>query len=319
MMHARAVYKTVYNVTDTRYNPFMAGNTGHRAGRFPGPVLEFAMSLLATRFGRTRTEFRSREPLTEDQIRRYAPSIYAESAHDSRSQRYSYIPTAEVLAGLRTEGFEPFFVAQSKSRIEDRREFTKHMIRLRHRSQIDNAEGANEIILINAHDGTSSYQMLSGFFRRVCANGLICGDAYGDIRLPHKGDVRDRVIEGAFTVLDQVGHAREDIAELQALTLTEDQQLAFATAALELRYDEGKSPIQPHHANTPVRREDAGPDAWRLLNRVQERLVRGGQTSWSERRRQRVTTRAVTGIDQSVKLNRALWVLADEMKKLVRH
>jgi len=30
-----------------------------------------------------------------------------------------------------------------------------------------------------------------------------------------------------------------------------------------------------------------------------------------------MSTRPVTGIDQNVKLNRALWVLADEMRKLV--
>jgi hypothetical protein len=34
------------------------------------------------------------------------------------------------------------------------------MIRLRHASQINGAE-ANEIILLNSHDGTSSYQMLA--------------------------------------------------------------------------------------------------------------------------------------------------------------
>ena len=30
----------------------------------------------------------------------------------------------------------------------------------------------------------------------------------------------------------------------------------------------------------------------------------------------RITTRAVEGIDQGIKLNRALWVLAEEMRKL---
>lgn len=28
-----------------------------------------------------------------------------------------------------------------------------------------------EIILVNSHDGSSSYQLLSGFFRFVCSNG----------------------------------------------------------------------------------------------------------------------------------------------------
>src|SRR3546814_3036217 len=61
------------------------------------------------------------------------------------------------------------------------------MIRLRHASQINGRE-ANEIILLNSHDGTSSYQMLAGMFRFVCQNGLVCGDTVADVRVPHKGD-----------------------------------------------------------------------------------------------------------------------------------
>jgi len=38
------------------------------------------------------------------------------------------------------------------------------MIRLRHASQITGTE-ANEIVLLNSHDGTSSYQMSAGMFR----------------------------------------------------------------------------------------------------------------------------------------------------------
>src|SRR5690606_40104302 len=53
----------------------------------------------------------------------------------SRSRRYSYIPTAAVLAELRREGFQPFMVCQTRVRQEGRREHTKHMLRLRHRSE----------------------------------------------------------------------------------------------------------------------------------------------------------------------------------------
>ena len=76
-----------------------------------------------------------------------------------------YIPTIEVLRGLRKEGFEPFMVAQSKSRIEGKTDFTKHMIRMRHAGHLSTRPEANEIILINSHDGASSYQMLAGVFR----------------------------------------------------------------------------------------------------------------------------------------------------------
>ena len=76
-------------------------------------------------------------------------------------------------------------VTQTRVRDEGRREHTKHMIRLRHASQINGAE-ANEIVLLNSHDGTSSYQMLAGMFRFVCSNGLVCGDTVADVRVPTK-------------------------------------------------------------------------------------------------------------------------------------
>ncbi|MBM6427992.1 DUF932 domain-containing protein, partial [Burkholderia contaminans] len=119
---------------------------------------------LASRFASRSPVLRSERPLSDDQIRAVAPSIFAEAPHESRSERYSYIPTATVLQELRGEGFEPFMVTQTRVRHDDRRDYTKHMIRLRHASQINGRE-ANEIILLNSHDGTSSYQMLAGMFR----------------------------------------------------------------------------------------------------------------------------------------------------------
>jgi len=103
-------------------------------------------------------------------MRPAAPSIFAEGKHASRSERYTYIPTIDVLRGLRKEGFEPFMVAQGASRVEGKAEFTKHMIRMRHAGQVQTRPEANEIILINSHDGASSYQMLAGMFR-LCPAG----------------------------------------------------------------------------------------------------------------------------------------------------
>ena len=90
------------------------------------------MPALATRFARDTRVMRGDQALSEDQMRAAAPSIFAEGKHVSRSERYTYIPTIDVLRGLRKEGFEPFMVAQGKSRIEGKSEFTKHLIRMRH-------------------------------------------------------------------------------------------------------------------------------------------------------------------------------------------
>jgi hypothetical protein len=138
---------------------------------------------LASRFGRVNSIRRDR-PLTADELAQYVPSVLGDDKHQSRSQRYTYIPTIILLDRLREEGFEPFFACQTRVRDPGKREHTKHMLRLRRENQIVGKE-VPEIILLNSHDGSSSYQMIPGLFRFVCANGLVCGNSFGEVRVPH--------------------------------------------------------------------------------------------------------------------------------------
>ncbi|EMV7406719.1 DUF932 domain-containing protein [Klebsiella pneumoniae] len=273
--------------------------------------------MLASRFASRSPVLRSDSPLSDDQIHRVAPSIFAEAPHESRSQRYAYIPTATVLTELRKEGFQPFMVTQTRTRHEDRRDYTKHMIRLRHASQINARGEANEIILLNSHDGTSSYQMLAGMFRFVCSNGLVCGDTVADVRVPHKGDVAGQVIEGAYQVLHGFDRALESRESMQAITLHDSEAEVFARAALSLKYDDPDkpAPITESQILMPRRFDDRRPDLWSVFNRTQENLTKGGLSGRSANGR-RQQTRPVQGIDSDIRLNRALWLLADGLRQL---
>lgn len=51
---------------------------------------------LASRFASRSPALRCDSPLSDDQIRRVAPSIFADAPHESRSERYSYVPTARL-------------------------------------------------------------------------------------------------------------------------------------------------------------------------------------------------------------------------------
>jgi hypothetical protein len=288
----------------------------------------YSTPTLATRFARNTRVMRGDQPLSEDQMHAAAPSIFAEGKHASRSERYTYIPTIDVLRGLRKEGFEPFMVAQGASRVEGKAEFTKHMIRMRHHrdssGQVQTRPEANEIILINSHDGASSYQMLAGMFRFVCCNGLVVGEVVEDIRIPHKGNIQGEVIEGAFRVLDEFEAVGEHTEAMKALQLQPPEEIAFATAALALRFGERGVEEGGGHVPTPVtaeqliearRPEDMGRSLWSTFQRVQENVIRGGQPGRSAQGR-RLQTRPVGSIDRGVSLNRALWMLAEEMRKL---
>lgn len=255
--------------------------------------------------------------LTDDAMRNLAPSIFADDPHSSRSDRYTYIPTIEVLNALRKEGFEPFNAMQTRVRTAGKRDHAKHLVRLRHVNHAGHDE-ANEIILINSHDGSSSYRMMSGVYRFVCANGMICGDTFDEIRVPHKGDIQDQVVEGAHLILDGFDLITEKCDVMKSIQLDQREQEVFARAALALKYGDNEgtaAPITESQILQPRRSADLKSDLWSTFNRVQENTIKGGITGRSANGK-RTTTRGVTGIDQNSSLNRALWTLADEMARI---
>lgn len=260
------------------------------------------------------TSFRSDTPLTNDQIARVAPSVLATAAHESRGDRYAFIPTIDVLDGLRREGFQPFEVRQTRCRDEGKRDFTKHLIRLRHADAITNQGEVPEIVLLNSHDGTSSYQLLAGLFRFVCSNGLIAGDICNDIRVRHSGRVVDDVIEGSYRVLDNIKLVQDRVEQYKAVDLSAPEQTAFAQSAALLRWDEDKVPVDADKILGVRRWEDRKADLWTTFNRAQENLLNGGLRGRTTTGK-RTTTRAVGGVNENVKLNKALWTLADSLAR----
>ncbi|MCH6202861.1 DUF945 domain-containing protein [Brucella ciceri] len=273
---------------------------------------------LATRFGRNAHQISGREPLDNEALFRHVPSIFAREAHDSRSERYVYVPTIDIVEGLRREGWFPFFAVQSVPRDGSRHGHAKHMLRLRRDGGIGKPEAA-EVIIVNSHDGTSAYQMFAGMLRFVCTNSMIAGERFEEVRVPHKGGIQDRIIEGVFTVAEDFPRLIDASETMKEIRVSEDERRVLAEASLVARYGEDESPLRPEQIITPRRSEDAGQSLWSTFNVIQEHLTKGGlhgQKRNAEGRTRRSQTRAVNGIDQNVTLNRALWTLAEGMQKL---
>ncbi|EPO2859416.1 DUF932 domain-containing protein, partial [Salmonella enterica subsp. enterica serovar Newport] len=213
------------------------------------------------------------------------------------------------------EGFEPFFACQSRVRDPGRRDYTKHMLRLRRAGQITGRQ-VPEIIILNSHSGESSFQLLPGMWRQVCANGLVCGQSFGEIRVPHRGDIAGKVIEGAYDVLGVFDRVEEKREAMQSLLLPPPAQQALAKAALTYRFGEEHQPVTATQILTPRRYEDRKDDLWSVFNRIQENLSKGGLPGRTAQGK-RTHTRAVNGIDGDVRLNRALWVMAEQMQQVL--
>lgn len=262
--------------------------------------------------------------LTDDQIYRLAPSVFASGAHESRSDRYAYIPTVDILRRLYQEGFRVSSVQQAGSRIEGKEEYTKHLLRFRHmgeRNGIARALDAQpEIALLNSHDGTSAYRLYAGIIRFACSNGLIVADGATTrgISVHHKGNVADDIIDASYTVLNESRLAMEQAQHWQAIGMDKTEQEIFAEAVRDVRFPqvEGKEPVPASILLEARRSEDRDSNLWVVANKVQENAIRGGNWYYTRNARGRrgtQTTRPVKAIDATVKINREIWSCAETM------
>jgi len=266
-----------------------------------------------------RTEFYSPRPLTEDELRLRCPSIFANTAHPSRSNKFAPIATIEAVRALRQEGFEPFAAKQSLVRTDGTRDarspWAKHLMRFRHSGahMVRVGDSVLEIVLTNANNGQSGYHIDAGVFKLACLNGLVVKSKdWGGISIRHTGDPRFMVVEGTYQVIANAKKAMDAPAKWSKMLLSDARRLLFAQEAHKLRFGDDHR-ITPEQLLIHRRPADEGRDLWSIFNVVQENCVTGGLVGVREPgKRRRGTTRAVGAIDTNMRLNKALWELAEE-------
>jgi len=256
--------------------------------------------------------------LSDDQIRAVAPSVFATARHPTMGDRYAFLSTAQVLHALRGEGFQPVRAQQAKTRLPGRAPFTRHVITFRHTdAPLIAGDHTPEIVLMNAHDGSSAYRLIAGVFRMVCANGMIVAEhSLAAIRVAHIGQrTIAEVVAGTHQLVAALPDVLGQIDAWRSITLQSDARLAYARAALAIRYPDRPAPIPPTLLLGVQRPVDASADLWTTFNVVQEHLMRGGLPSRSATGRTSLT-RPIAAVGSSMTLNRALWALTAATARL---
>lgn len=256
-------------------------------------------------------------PIDQSTLRTIAPSVYADHAYSGVSQSYSFLPTSHVVNALEAQGLRVYAAKQSRTRLDDKRGFTKHTLRFRIPSASPMALGEvhPEVIVTNAHDTGSSYIVEMGCFRLVCTNGLVVSSAlFGSYRVRHVGVSLDNVIEATYKVIDQFPLLAETVNKWRSITLAPERALALAESALALRWEKAEArPLTADRLLSARRYADNGSDLWSVFNVIQENLLRGGQRGYNPAtHRYMPRTRAINSVDADLTLNRGLWQLAEE-------
>ena len=252
--------------------------------------------------------------LTNQQLIERAPSIGAIKPYCEVSERYSFVPTTKAINILRDSGWVPVMAGQTGVRIQEKKGFQKHLVRFTRPDLVVNGHRM-DLLLYNSHDRGCAFQLIGGVFRFVCANGMVVGDRVAEYSHKHMGFSPEILTDYSLKVGQHIEQTAGVIEDWQTINITEIEKGIFAKAAHQLIYDEpDKAPIEPQQLLSIRRTEDRNKnDLWTVLNSVQENIIKGGLRGRSEKGR-RIKTRGVKSIDRDKKLNKALWILTEEMR-----
>jgi Domain of unknown function (DUF932) len=275
------------------------------------------------------------ESLSLDEMKRRLPAIFSPRPVAGMGRYYQFISTADVLKRLMDEGFLP--VEGRTTGAPSSRYYAKHMIRLRGASDLarpDNQFGAAgvayEIILRNAHDGSSAYRLYAGLIKFECENGLVVGDGTVQaIRLAHRVVSTERrehfrerllnkVVASAQAILGQGPAVAEKIGLWQETMLEPEERLALAKAAHRVRF-KPTSKIKPEQLLVPRRASEQGQrSVWAVGNIIQENLMQGGimpDVEGDVRKRtprKYQPSRPIQAIGRDIAINCTVWALMDK-------
>ena len=224
----------------------------------------------------------------EELLRTYAPAAFAEAPEEGRvSDRYSFLPTTDILEILQDEGWTAWKAQQVKSRTWSK-DHAKHIIRLRHEDLDMKSFGVGdsfpEMLLMNAHNGLGSYDLMGGIFRMVCSNGMVISESdFGKIHIRHIGFEPQQVVEASKALIMNATKVSDKIGNWQSIDLTPRSQQDFFADAAKIRFENPDDGI------------------------IQDiSTIRGGFRNGTTNR----MVRPISNIQKDVKFNSELWDLA---------
>lgn len=255
-------------------------------------------------------------PLTDADIRRLAPAVFATAPRNDVSTKYGFVSTAEMLKAMRDNGFEPTQVSAYYRRDPANTEFTKHLIRFRPHGdnlrKLTKGDVVPQIVLVNSHDRSSQFHLFGGLWRLICENGLLVseGSHVRPLVVRHTTSAIDGLLSATGELIKQQKFVFEHVDEMKRTTMSERHMKDFAAAALALR-PERAGAIDAAQLLKPRRAEDEGNSIWSIYNRTQENLMKGGLHGVTANNRA-IVTRGVTSVNADLAINSGLWHLAVE-------
>ena len=258
------------------------------------------------------------KPLTNEQLKAKAPSLFQDQPYHEVSSKYHFIPTIEIIEQLRAENWYPVTVNEAGVRDLSKNGFQQHYVRFQHFSDLINPN-ANvvELLLFNSHDRSMSFSISAGVYRYICSNGLIIADSVFDsYKIKHLGERENDVINAVANITAIKPKLLSKISKFESITLNQNEKESFLQSALPLRFENHLELDNPNELLTPLRVEDKNDDLYTVLNILQENFLSSKVSGYNKETNRRFTSKQITSISKDVEINKGLWDIAERIASI---
>ena len=245
--------------------------------------------------------------LSLQSLREVAPSVFATSPSPKMSDKYTFVPTIEVIENFDREGWKVYSAKQV-----GKGNYAQHELRLRNGELPQVGDSLIEAVIRNSHNGISSFSVSSGLHRLVCSNGLTVPTSVADaISVRHMNFDLGMVREITDQFAERLPVIQRSVGKMESTFLSEGQLVDFVNKSAMIRWEKGSIPkFKLEDFLRPERDGDVGNSVWKTFNVIQEKFVRGGM-KYNSKKGRVVSMRELKNFYNINKVNTGLWELAE--------
>lgn len=246
--------------------------------------------------------------MTTELIKQTAPSVFSTSPSPKLSNRYTFVPTFEILENFEREGW-----TVSSARQVGNGAYAKHEVRIRNMELPNVGDSLVEAIITNSHNGLSTFQISTGLFRLVCSNGLTVPTSVADtISIRHSNMDMGEIRRVTDQFSERMPIIQRSVSKMENTYLSDVQTIDLLNKSALLRWQQNSIPvtINMEELLVPEREADLGNSVWKTFNVIQEKFVRGG-TQYKSKRGRSMTMKSLKDFQVINKINTGLWELAE--------
>ena len=245
--------------------------------------------------------------LSIETLQEVAPSVFATSPSPKMSDKYTFVPTIEVIENFDREGWKVYSAKQV-----GKGNYAQHELRLRNGELPQVGDSLIEAVIRNSHNGISSFSVSSGLHRLVCSNGLTVPTSVADaISVRHMNFDLGMVREITDQFAERLPVIQRSVGKMESTFLSEGQLVDFVNKSAMIRWEKSSIPkFKLEDFLRPERDGDVGNSVWKTFNVIQEKFVRGGM-KYNSKKGRVVSMRELKNFYNINKVNTGLWELAE--------